>query len=179
MSAPEIRDATPADARRIAAIKVAGWQAAYRGLLPDSALDSLDVDRLTDEWSQRLTSPSACLVVVDHDAVAGYVVLGPYRWTKADDPALKHAGEVYACYVDPDRWGGGLGRRLMTAAQARLEDAGLADQALWVLETNQAGRRFYEALGWSWDGARDERCELDDALEVRYRNTRSDPRVPA
>jgi hypothetical protein len=25
--------------------------------------------------------------------------------------------------------------------------------SLWVLETNDLGRRFYERNGWAWDGA--------------------------
>ncbi len=181
MSASEVRVAAPGDSRSLATIKVAGWRAAYRGLLPDSVLDGLDVDRTTDLWATSigsLTAPSGCLVVLDRDVVAGYAAFGPYRWEEPDDPMLRQAGEIYAFYVDPGRWGRGLGRRLMTATQERLEDAGLDDQALWVLETNQAGRRFYEALGWSWDGARGDRCELDDAPEVRYRNARSGPTAP-
>jgi len=164
-----VRDATPDDAPAIAAIKVAGWRAAYRGLLPDSALAALDVDRLTGEWRSALTSlasPGGCLVAELDGAVVGYVVFGAYRW-----PELPGAGEVYALYVDPTHWGGGAGRALMEAAAQRLAAAGLTEQALWVLETNQAGRRFYEALGWSWDGVTDARCELEGAVEARYRFT--------
>lgn len=162
-----LRDADSGDAAVLAAIKVAGWRTGYRGLLADSVLDALDIDQLTDEWSQTLTDlqePSACLVVERDGEVAGYAVLGPYRW-----PDLAEAGEIYACYIDPQHWGRGLGRRLLTAASQRLEAAGFADQALWVLDTNQAGRRFYEALGWSYDGATAMRCEVPDVPEVRYR----------
>jgi len=165
----KVRDATPDDAPAVAAIKVAGWRAAYHGLVPDAALAALDVGQLTGQWRTVIASlvvPSGCLVAERDGVVAGYVAFGAYRW-----PELSGAGEVYALYVDPAAWAQGLGRALMKAAQQRLEAAGLSEQALWVLETNQPGRRFYEALGWSWDGASDARCEVEGALEVRYRRT--------
>ena len=44
MVEPVIRPATEADARTIAEIHVAGWVAAYRGMVPDELLASLSVD---------------------------------------------------------------------------------------------------------------------------------------
>lgn len=39
-----LRDATAGDGAAMGRIKVATWRAAYRGLLPDAALDALDPD---------------------------------------------------------------------------------------------------------------------------------------
>ena len=41
---PVIRLAQLGDAERIGAIQVRAWQAAYRGVMPDTYLDELDVD---------------------------------------------------------------------------------------------------------------------------------------
>ena len=41
---PLIRTATEADLPVIAAIQVASWQDAFRGIVPDAVLDSLSVD---------------------------------------------------------------------------------------------------------------------------------------
>jgi hypothetical protein len=46
----EIRAATISDAYGIAEIQVAGWQAAYRGLMPDSLLDGLSVPKREEMW---------------------------------------------------------------------------------------------------------------------------------
>jgi GNAT superfamily N-acetyltransferase len=103
--------------------------------------------------------------VVESDReVVGYVNSGPYRW---DD--LPGFGEIYALYVDPAHWGAGAGRRLMASAERDLTRHGFVDAALWVLEANSAGRRFYEHVGWVSDGERGERCEVENATEVRYR----------
>jgi GNAT superfamily N-acetyltransferase len=134
-----------------------------------------------DVWAERFSAGIAALAggdrpgegylaASDDGTVVGYAVFGPYRW---DD--LAGAGEVYALYVDPDVWGGGAGRALLRAAEARLRALGHHEAALWVLETNRLGRGFYEALGWSADGAQAALCELDDAVEVRYRRTLTPP----
>ena len=58
----------------------------------------------------------------------------------------------------------------MNAALRRLADAGFREAVLWVLETNEAAQRFYEAGGWQPDGS----VKSDDSrgfplVEVRYR----------
>lgn len=170
---PTVRDAAAGDAEAIGRIKRASWRAAYRGLLPDAALDGLDEHRLASDFRrgivdlQAQASPSGGLLVAERaGVVVGYVVFGPYRWDE-----LLGVGEVYALYVDPVRWGGGAGSALLAAAERRLSALGHEEAALWVLEDNQVGRGFYEAVGWRADGARGERCEVDGAVEVRYRRT--------
>lgn len=58
----------------------------------------------------------------------------------------------------------------MDAGLRRLAEAGLRENLLWVLATNDRARRFYEAGGWRPDGA----TTRDDSrgfslFEVRYR----------
>lgn len=66
-------------------------------------------------------------------------------------------------------WGTGIGRRLMTAALTSLVEAGFTRATLWVLDTNERARRFYEAGSWRPDGGlkRDERRGVL-LNEVRY-----------
>jgi GNAT superfamily N-acetyltransferase len=175
----EVRDAAIPDAAAIGRIKRDGWRAAYRGLIPSAVLDSLDADTLAADFGQSLldlkAQPStvrAFLVAELDQAVIGYVIVGAYR---GDD--LTGAGEVYALYVDPDRWGQGTGRALMTAAEGRLRVMGHAEAALWVLEGNEVGRGFYESIGWQPDGTSGEHCEAGGAKEVRYHQILAPSRV--
>ena len=50
----EVRWATADDAAAIAAVHIASWRAAYRGLLPDAVLDSLSLEARTDHWREWL-----------------------------------------------------------------------------------------------------------------------------
>jgi len=171
-----VRDATPHDAEEIGRIKRDGWRAAYRGLIPDDVLDGLDAGQLAAGFASAIRemggerpSTRAFLVAERAGEVVGYAVMGPYRWDE-----LPGAGEVYAIYVDPRCWGGGAGRALLAAAEARLRSLGHREAALWVLEGNRLGRGFYESVGWHADGAHGERCEVEGAPEVRYRRSLTD-----
>lgn len=56
--------------------------------------------------------------------------------------------ELAALYVDPSRWRGGLGRALVSAALPPE-----ADVSLWVFAANERARGFYQAQGFTEDGA--------------------------
>jgi ribosomal protein S18 acetylase RimI-like enzyme len=162
----DIRDATIADAAGIATVRVRGWQAAYRGLLPDDGLDRLSIERDTGIWRSRLASPppDGVMVVADVGEIVGFCAGGPDR----DDDSL---GEIYALYVHPDRWHGGIGTRLLDAASGRLAAAGFTELVLWVLATNTPARRFYASRGWVHDGAEKGDEIFGFALhETRYRS---------
>jgi GNAT superfamily N-acetyltransferase len=165
-----VRRATAADARAIAEINVAGWQAAYRGLMPDAFLDLLSVDQRELAWRTRLDSASdagdpAWVAELDSEPV-GYLVGGPPR----DRDAEPGAAEIYAVYVRPDVWRSGVGRRLMEVATAEWWRRGAASLLLWVLDGNARARSFYEALGWTADGS-SKTYDMGGftTLEVRYR----------
>jgi ribosomal protein S18 acetylase RimI-like enzyme len=167
-----IRAATPDDAASIAIVHVRSWQVAYRGQLPDELLDNLSVEQRTRWWAEGFWSKDIAhrrLLVAEADgSIRGFAVVGPRR----DESATDATGELYAIYVDPDVWTQGIGRHLMERAVDELRSAGFAEATLWVLETNERARRFYEIAGWQTDGARRvERLREGgvEAVEVRYR----------
>lgn len=58
-----------------------------------------------------------------------------------------HRGWVYYLVVAPDRWREGLGRRMMTAAEDWLRDAGAPKIQVMVRDGNAEAIAFYEAIG--------------------------------
>jgi ribosomal protein S18 acetylase RimI-like enzyme len=164
-----IREATLGDARSIAEIHVRAWQAAYRGQMPDEYLDRLSVeDRLAQhEWSLRSQRETWRLWVADDGgSVVGFAVTGPSEDADADE----RTGEVYAIYLEPERVGSGLGRQLFADAVGDLRSRGFRTATLWVLESNDRARRFYELAGWKPDGTTaSERIDCALLPTVRYR----------
>ena len=59
-----------------------------------------------------------------------------------------HRGWVYYVAVDPDWRGQGLGRAIMTAAEAWLRQAGIAKLQLLVRRDNAKASAFYETIGY-------------------------------
>ncbi len=156
------------DCGRVSEIRVRGWQTAYRGLVPQSYLDGLsekeDAERRRGRFGQGDGSV-VNLVAEEADEIVGWAAHGPYR----DGDVRAADAELYALYVDVDRLGGGLGRRLLTESVRQCAALGHERMYLWVLRDNARARRFYERAGFSADGA-EEPFEVDGALvpEVRY-----------
>jgi GNAT superfamily N-acetyltransferase len=168
---PEIRieQGRPADAAEIARISVLGWQAAYRGLMPDEFLDRLDPAERRATW-ERVAEEAGTLVLVARDREDALVGFAAVR-ASPDADADASTADVGALYVDPERWGQGVGKALLSGAVEGARRLGFAETTLWVLEGNQRARRFYEAFGFRTDGATkvESRWGGFSVVEVRYR----------
>jgi GNAT superfamily N-acetyltransferase len=164
-----IREADPKDARAIAEVHVRSWRAAYRGQLTDDFLDGMTVEERLDQHRRGLEDAREdwrTWVAEDAGQVAGFAVTGPSE----DADATERTAEVYAIYLDPDRVGTGLGRQLFERAVGDLRDRGFSSVTLWVLQTNERARRFYEVAGWAPDGASSsERVDCEMRPTIRYR----------
>jgi GNAT superfamily N-acetyltransferase len=127
----------------------------------------MEVEPWIQRWRDRIENPEPCMhtVVAERGGVVGFSHLGLARDTPGDN-----VGELYAIYVLPDTWGGGVGQALMAETLARLRGEDFAEAILWVLEDNPRTRRFYELAGWRADGGAKEEEWLGTTIrEVRYR----------
>lgn len=142
------------------------------GQVPDEYLASLSVAERKASWVRIIAGsewPSAgVLLLIDGDRVVGFVSFGASR----DEPADPETGEVMAICVEPEVWGAGGGRLLMDNALGLVRDAGLGRCTLWVLESNERARRFYEVGGWTADGSQRSSDSRGFQLnEVKYRRS--------
>lgn len=162
-----IRPATPDDAPRLARIHVDAWRAAYRGLVPDKFLDSLDVERRSARLRTWLEAGEAENYVAEENGeLLGWLTLDGCR-----DPDLdpRATGELWGIYLAPAHWRRGIGRQLCQHCEQILRSRGYTAATLWVFAGNQNARRFYEAMGFQPDGAR-KSLDFGVPLEVvRYR----------
>lgn len=148
-----IRDATVEDASAIAHAQVSAWHAAYEGIVDQDYLDNYTVEMRTDRWRTILTEdslPGALTLVLDA-ADVGVCAFVSIATARDDD---FEEGELVALYAHPDTWGKKYGHSLHAAAIHHLTQRRHRAAILWVLEENTRARRFYEAHGWSLDGAR-------------------------
>ncbi len=163
-----VRAAVPGDADDIARVHVGSWQVAYRGQVPDEYLDAMSVDRFKAIWRDLLrrdVRDETNWVAECDGEIVGFAGAGASR----DDDAETRTGEVFAVYVLANHWDTGAGAALMNEATAFLQDR--FDRAtLWVLDTNERARRFYEKGGWGPDGAKKDDDRGSFVLhEMRYR----------
>ncbi|MGN6444682.1 GNAT family acetyltransferase [Amnibacterium sp.] len=114
---------------------VALWQAA--GLTRPWNDPHRDIAR------KRLVQRELFLVAEDEGGLVGSAMAG-YDG---------HRGWVYYLAVAPDRQGQGIGRLLMTEAEARLAALGCPKVNVQLRSGNEAVTAFYDRLGYAADGA--------------------------
>lgn len=132
-----IRRATPDDAAAIAALHVASWRSAYRGVLADAYLDGPIEAERTAHWQRTLAGLSAGDAVLLAPGI-GFAA----AYARSDGDAL-----LDNLHVAPALRGQGLGLGLLHAVAATLQGAGAHAMHLWVFDANTGARRFYERHG--------------------------------
>jgi GNAT superfamily N-acetyltransferase len=150
-----IRPAKPDDAEAIERIRTDTWRATYRGLMPDSLLDSLGYD---PTWRRQrmaaIPDDQFALVAEDDGVVVGYCFGGRGR-----SDTDRYSGEIYAIYVWPAYQRRGTGRALLSQAALELLHRGWRSMLIWVLRENAPARAFYERMGGHF--VRDEERVID------------------
>lgn len=143
-----IRPGTPADAAQIAEVHVASWQAAFRGIVPDAALDTMTPTDRLPMWMRVLTdaaSPMTVIVAEDDGRIVGFASVGP------SEDGVEGEMTLYTLYLHPDAIGKGIGRALLSEAERVMVKRGAKSASLRVLTANERARKVYVHAGFSAD----------------------------
>lgn len=140
----EVRRATPDDLSGVLGVFLGCWRESYRGFLSDAAIEAMTDERARALWARVLADDEGEVQVAERDGA----ILGLTRFVCTADH-----GAVHSLYVSPRAHGGGVGRRLLTSAVEALAAAGARSAVLWVFAANAPSIGFYEAQGWTADGA--------------------------
>lgn len=137
----EIRPMTQADDRfAISHIYEESWKFAYKGIIPQSYLDSIPVGR----WASYLDEDGRnSLIMIEHDTFIGTASYCKSRFSDFDG-----FGEIVSIYFLPQYIGKGYGKQMLDAVINELALLGCRDIFLWVLEDNLKARKFYEKAGF-------------------------------
>lgn len=157
----QLRRATVADAQAIAAIRIEGWRTSYRGMIPDSYLENMQLDENVLHWRTILQAipakeDSLCVYV----AVSDEEIVGFVSAMKLPEAKLDKDAEINAIYLRPQWQRCGIGKRLLHKAARSLQAMGCTSCVIWVIDGNSQARNFYEELGgeilveqdFNWDG---------------------------
>ena len=149
MSSYSVRPATARDAKAIAQIHVATWQAAYQDLMPDDYLKKMTLEKRQAYWSEAIEySEPQLLVAAEGEKIVGFV-----GYDRSRDPKTRSTvGEIWAIYVLPSHWGQGVGVALWDGARDGLKEEGCTQVTIWVLLRNERALQFCEqAAGFKRD----------------------------
>ena len=137
-----IREATVDDTQGIASVHVTAWQETYGPLLPEGALDDLDVDARASRWAEIISGGKTILVAEDAPGIVAWATEGTGR--DDDVPVARELEGIYA-----------LTRVHGSGVRQQLLDASIGDEPayLWVLDGNDRAEAFYRRNGFRRDGA--------------------------
>jgi GNAT superfamily N-acetyltransferase len=141
MSSYLVRPATPRDAKAIAEVHVATWQAAYKDIMPEDYISKMTVEKRQAYWREAIEfSEPQLLVATCNEQLVGFVGFDRSR----DANTRATVGEIWALYVLPAHWGKGAGLALWDGARDGLKDEGCTQVTIWVLLRNERALQFCE-----------------------------------
>jgi ribosomal protein S18 acetylase RimI-like enzyme len=136
----EIRPATVDDTEAIAAYHHRCWMIAFSPLLEPGMVDGMDPRGKVERWRGWLAPDSGFVTFVADDAGT------PVAHTTVSGNELVHL------FVDPDRWGHRLGRKLLDVGEGLLRDSGQREAELSTMVGNDRAIALYRSAGWTDTG---------------------------
>ncbi len=97
----------------------------------------------------KLASADALLVVgIERDDVVAMALAEPARDRSGAGEIRQRAGHISMVFVDPARWGRGVGGALLDALHLEMQARDWSHLSLWTRSTNARARRLYERRGY-------------------------------
>jgi ribosomal protein S18 acetylase RimI-like enzyme len=162
----EIVPADPAEAAVLRDLHLITWEVTYRNCATEPWYRQRLAAHAVRDWGEIVRLQAArgggVLTARCDGQIVGLCQYGP---TEDHDHDPGQVGQIDRLYVHPARQRTGIGRSLLTASVNLLRHGGAHTATLWVLETDQRAKAFYERLGWQPDGTR----KTHPPTDLRYR----------
>jgi GNAT superfamily N-acetyltransferase len=108
---------------------------------------------VADKLRDRFTQADVWLLVADDDGVVvGVTQGGPAREDEGTGPVIPGRCHLSLVFVAPDRWGEGIGGRLVDAALDQARSTGYSRMQLYTHESNRRAQALYTSRGFRHDG---------------------------
>jgi ribosomal protein S18 acetylase RimI-like enzyme len=138
-----IREATVADCAAVAEVHVRSWRESFAGVVPQTFLDKMSVERRARAFESRFSDASYRMYVAE---VAGRGVVGFADFGEPREAIDGYEGELYAIYLLPEFQRRGIGERLFNRGVRFLNESGKRSLYLLALSVSPY-RSFYEKMG--------------------------------
>jgi ribosomal protein S18 acetylase RimI-like enzyme len=144
----EIRPAEPGDLPAVRAVARRAWYAVHEPIVGAENVEQFLEEYYSHDALVERFNADGPFLLADEEAVVGFAVAG-----SAEEPSVFVLDRIY---VHPDRWGEGIGGRLLRGVECRAEDTGGERIRLDVMAENDRAVGFYKAAGYKRIGEHDD-----------------------
>ncbi|MBX9885126.1 MAG: GNAT family N-acetyltransferase [Novosphingobium sp.] len=148
---PLVRLAAPADTAALADLARRAISAKFQHLYkPEDFATFIESTHSDARTAREIADPGMRIAVIEEQgALIAFCKLVLQSTLPAGHSEARAPLELKQLYTDPDRVGGGLGKRLMDWAMAEAQDVGADEIQLSVYSENPEAQRFYHRYGFS------------------------------
>ncbi len=139
-----VRNVKREDLRAISEIIVDSWKEAYKGIIDDEYLESLNAEKNYQRMLEDYTEDGFAVAELNNQVVGfcRYTLENKFSKTCSDID-----GEICAIYVKPELKRNGIGRNLFEYVFSEFRKNGNKNIILWCLKENYPSRAFYDKMG--------------------------------
>ena len=160
-----IRNIKKEDIPQVVDIQISGWQTAYRGIIDDTFLNSINREERIEMRNKDYNQNSFIVAELNNKIVA----FCRYIENNSRSPETPEIDcEITALYTKPDLKGNGIGTKIFNYVLDEFKKLNKTKMIIWCLKENYPSRKFYEKMGGTILGEKTINFGNKDYLEVGF-----------
>lgn len=139
-----IRNVKKEDIPEAVDIQITGWQTAYKGIIDDSFLNSMNREERINQRYEDYTKGGFIVAELDKEIV-GFCRYTANNTFSPETPEVDC--ELLGLYVKPNLKNNGIGTKMFQYVLKEFKKQNKTKMILWCLKDNFPSRNFYEKMG--------------------------------
>lgn len=139
-----IRTLSKQDVNGAALIRVEGWKQAYKGIIDNDYLNSLDIKKQITKFEQCIGNPNFIVAIINNKVVGFCRFIDNNSFSSN----INYVDcELSAIYVHPDYKRKGIGSKMFNYAKNEFYKKNKKTMIIWCLQDNIKSIEFYKHMG--------------------------------
>lgn len=160
-----IRNVKKEDIPEVVDIQITGWQTAYKGIIDDLFLNSMNREERIKQRNEDYHKGGFIVAELDKE------IIGFCRFTDSNrfSPETPEADcELSGLYVKPNLKNNGIGTKMFQYVLEEFKGQNKTKMIIWCLKDNYPSRKFYEKMGGKVIKERSITIDNKDYMEVGF-----------
>jgi len=140
----KIRNIEEKDIPSVVDIKISGWQVAYKGIVEDNILNSMNREKIIERIKKNYKENGFIVAELNNEIVGFCSYIDNNKFTR---DITEIDCELSALYVKPNLKYNGIGTKLFQFVTSEFKSKNKTKMILWCLKDNEPSKKFYTKMG--------------------------------